>query len=61
MQAILQIYRRNGFLVEVALMDGEFAHLHGELVSMGMTLNDTLRDEHVGDIERFICTIKERM
>ena len=28
-QAILQIYRRNGFVVEVALMDGEFAHLRG--------------------------------
>ena len=60
-QAILQIYWRNGFLVEVALMDGEFTHLRGELASMGVTLNDTSRDEHVGDIERFICTIKERM
>ena len=61
MQAILQIYWQNGFLVEVALMDGEFVHLCGELASMGMTLNDTSRDEHVGDIERFIRTIKERM
>ena len=61
MQAILQIYWRNGFLVEVALMDGEFAHLRGELASIGVTLNDTSRDEHVGDIERFIRTIKERM
>ena len=61
MQAILQIYWRNGFVVEVALMDGEFAHLRGELASLGMTLNDTLRDEHLGDIVRFIRTIKERM
>ena len=61
MQAILQIYQRNGFLVEVVLMDGEFVHLRGELVSMGVTLNNTLRDEHVGDIKRFIWTIKERM
>ena len=28
---------------------------------MGVTLNDTSRDEHVGDVERFIRTIKERM
>ena len=42
-------------------MDGEFVHLRGELASMGMTLNNTSRDEHVGDIKRFICTIKERM
>ena len=41
-------------------MDGEFAHLRGELASLGVTLNDTSRDEHVGDIERFIRTIKER-
>ena len=42
-------------------MDGEFAHLREELASMGVTLNDTSRDEHVGDVERFIRTIKERM
>ena len=61
MQAIIQIYRRNGFAVELALMDGEFVHLRGELASMGVTLNDTSCDEHVGDVERFIRTIKERM
>ena len=60
-QAIIQIYQRNGFVIEVALMDGEFVHLRGELASMGVTLNDTSRDEHVGDVERFIRTIKERM
>ena len=60
-QAIIQIYRRNGLVVEVALMDGEFAHLRGDLASMGVTLNDTSRDEHVGDVERYIRTIKERM
>ena len=42
-------------------MDGEFAHLSGELASMGVSLNATSRDEHVGDVERFIRTIKERM
>ena len=42
-------------------MDGEFGHLRGELASMGVTLNETSRDEHVGEIERFIRTIKERM
>ena len=50
-----------GFAVELALMDGEFAHLRGELASMGVMLNDMSRDEHVGDVERFIRTIKERM
>ena len=45
----------------MALMDGEFGHLHGELASMGVTLNKTSWDEHVGDIERYIQTVKERM
>ena len=54
MLAILQIYQRNGFNVEVALMDGEFGHLHGELGGMGVTLNEMLQDEHMSDIERFI-------
>ena len=42
-------------------MDGEFGHLRGELVDMGIALNETSRDEHVGDIERYIRTVKERM
>ena len=60
-KAILQIYQRNGFSVEVALMDGEFGHLCGEMASMGVTLNETSWDEHVGDLERFIHTIMEWM
>ena len=42
-------------------MDGEFGHLCGELAGMGVTLNETLQDEHVGDIERYIRTVKECM
>ena len=61
LKSILQVYQRRGFQIEMALMDGEFGHLCGELASMGVTLNKTSRDEHVGEIERFIQTIKERM
>ena len=60
-KGILQIYQRWGFHVEVTLMDGEFGHLRGEMANMGVMLNETSRDEHVGDIERFIHTVKERM
>ena len=42
-------------------MDGEFVPLHGGLAEIGITLNETSRDEHVGDIERYIRTVKERM
>ena len=40
--------------VTTALMDGEFQHLCGEI-------NVISCDEHVGDIEHYICTIKGRM
>ena len=60
-KAILKLYRGKGFTIEMALMDGEFGHLQGELAGMGVTLNETSRDEHVGDIERYIRTVKERM
>ena len=60
-KAILQLYRGNGFTIEMALMDGEFGHLRGALAGMGVTLNETSCDEHVGDIERYIRTVKERM
>ena len=58
---IRQIYRRNGFNIVAALMDGEFGHLRGKLADMGIALNETSRDEHVGEIERYIRTVKERM
>ena len=42
-------------------MDGEFGHLRGEMASMGVMLNETSWNEHVGDIETFIRTVKEWM
>ena len=42
-------------------MNREFGHLHGELAGMGVALNETSWDKHVGDIERFIRTVKEQM
>ena len=35
--------------------------LCGGLAELGITLNETSRDEHVGDIEQYICMVKERM
>ena len=60
-KGIVQVYQRRGFHVEAALMDGEFGHLRGELAGLGVMLNETSRDEHVGEIERYIRTVKERM
>ena len=55
------LYRKAGFKVTTALMDGEFVPLHGGLAQLGLRLNETSRNEHVGDIERYIRTIKEGM
>ena len=35
--------------------------LRGGLAELGITLNETSRDEHVGDIKRYICMVKEHM
>ena len=48
-------------MVTTTLMDGEFVPLRGGLAEIGITLNETSRDEHVGDIESYIRTVKERM
>ena len=58
---VATLYRKAGFKVTTALMDGEFVPLRGGLAKIGITLNETSRDEHVGDIELYIRTIKERM
>lgn len=50
-----------GFKIHTALMDGGFAHLQDACHLLQIQLNTTSRDEHVGEIERYIRTIKERM
>ena len=42
-------------------MNGEFEAMRGDLADLGIALYKTARDEHVGDIERFIRTLKECM
>jgi hypothetical protein len=60
-KAVATIYRRASFKITTTLMDGEFEPMRGELTDLGVALNETPRDEHVGDIERFIRTLKEQM
>ena len=58
---VVTLYRKARFTVTTALMDGEFVPLQGGLAEIGITLNETSRDEHVGDIKQYIRTVKERM
>ena len=39
-------------------MDGEFGHMKRDLVDLGVMLNVTLQDEHMGEVEQCIHTIK---
>ena len=61
LRRVMNIYARGGFQVTTALMDGAFTSLHDVCNQLQVTLNTTSRDEHVGDVERYIRTIKERM
>jgi hypothetical protein len=58
---VVAVYHRSGFSVRFALMDGAFDCLSIPLAAMKITLNGVAREEHVGDIERYIRTVKERM
>jgi hypothetical protein len=60
MKHVLTIYKNRGFHVEHAMMDGELAPLQAEMLALGVTLNITLANEHVPEIERPICVLKER-
>jgi hypothetical protein len=57
---VVKIYKSRGFSVDLFLGDGEFEPLRGNIAELGGTLNTTANDEHVGDVERYIRTIKER-
>jgi hypothetical protein len=60
-KSVISIYQQARFKVTMALMDGEFDILRGDLNDLGVTLNEMARDEHVSDIERFIQMLKEQM
>ena len=61
LRRVVNIYARGGFQATTAMMDGAFAGLQDICNQLQVTLNTTSRDEHVGDVERYIRTIKERM
>lgn len=59
--SVFNIYTRRGFVVTSMLMDMQFAPLRAALLKRGVTLNLASAKEHVGEIERFIRTLKERI
>ena len=59
----VNLYRRTDLRPRILLADGAFKndYMEQQLATIGMALNPAARNEHVGDIERRIRTIKERM
>ncbi len=55
---IVKLYAHTGFIVRVIMMDQEFDKV--EEACDTVEINTTATREHVGEIERFIHTIKER-
>jgi hypothetical protein len=56
---VVRIFRRAGFIVQTSMMDMEFEKLKDLLPNIA--LNTTATQEHVGEIERKIRVIKERV
>jgi hypothetical protein len=54
---IVRLYARTGFIVSIIMMDQEFDKVK-EACKM-VKLNTTAAGKHVGEIKRFIQTIKE--
>ena len=54
---VIRLYALGGFVVRNVLMDGEFAKIKPEVE---LDINISAAKEHVGEIERYHCTLKER-
>jgi hypothetical protein len=60
LKEVVDLYKVRGFHVDTFLADGEFEPMRPQVCEMGGMLNTTSNNEHVGDVERYIRTIKER-
>jgi hypothetical protein len=60
MKNAIRLYKGHGFNVPFVIIEGEFEEIRGDLADEGVTLNTTSKAEHVGDIECYIRTVKER-
>lgn len=58
---VVLLYCARGFKVVIILDDRQFVAVENAITAMQVTPNFTSRDEHVGCIERFIRTLKERI
>jgi hypothetical protein len=57
---VVRRYKACGLNVLFMIMVGEFEPIHGELNDLGVSFNTASNNECVGDIECYICTLKEQ-
>jgi len=60
LKQIINTYNARGLKVKHILADRQFVCLRKTLELQRIMLNVTAQDEHVPEVERYICTIKER-
>ena len=61
LQNAINLYKYYEYKVMSLLTDSEFYGLRNQLLQQGVLLNTASAHEHVGDIERYIRVIKERV
>ena len=58
---VIQAYQAHGLRIKAILADGQFIHLQQIIKQKGITLNICTCNEHIGEVERYIRTVKERV
>ena len=58
---VCQKYGRRGFQVNVVNADPEFVALQGRPKLGNIEINPSAQNKHVGTVECYICTIKDRV
>jgi hypothetical protein len=60
---MVRVYKQRGFSLSLGLTNGEFdmPGIRKSLAGEGVALDSMGQDKHMGDVECYMCTIKEQM
>lgn len=60
-QQVKHINAQRGFIVTtIAMLDGQFEHISGDLADIQVGIDTSGNNDHVPEVERYIRTVKER-